>query len=88
MSGLEQGGLAFVGLLLMLSIGVPVGFALASVAAIGLYLSVGSTFVLTTFTTTPYTLASDYTFVGVSMFVLMGAIAGRAGIIGELYFAA
>tara|TARA_E500000178_G_scaffold350006_1_gene408068 strand:+ start:747 stop:2054 length:1308 start_codon:yes stop_codon:yes gene_type:complete len=88
MSGLEQGGLAFVGLLLMLSIGVPVGFALASVAAIGLYLSVGSTFVLTTFKTTPYTLASDYTFVVVPMFVLMGAIAGRAGIIGDLYFAA
>jgi len=88
MSGLEQGGLAFVVLLAMLAIGVPVGFALAGVAAAGLYLGVGTTFMLTTFKVTPYTLASDYTFVVVPMFVLMGAIAGRAGIIGDLYAAA
>lgn len=88
MSGLEQGGMAFVVLLAMLAIGVPVGFALAGVAAAGLYLSVGTTFMLTTFKVTPYTLASDYTFVVVPMFVLMGAIAGRAGIIGDLYAAA
>ena len=88
MSGLEQGGIAFVVLLMLLALGVPVGFSLAGVAAIGLYLSVGASFMLTTFKTTPYTLASDYTFVVVPMFVLMGAIAGRAGIIGDLYAAA
>ena len=88
MSGLEQGGVAFAVLLAMLAIGVPVGFALAGVAAAGLYFSVGATFVLTTFKSAPYTLASDYTFVVVPMFVLMGAIAGRAGIIGDLYGAA
>ncbi len=88
MSGLEQGGLAFACLLLLLAIGVPVGVSLAGVAAVGLYLSVGASFVLTTFKTTPYTLASDYNFVVVPMFVLMGAIAGRAGIIGDLYNAA
>lgn len=88
MSGLEQGGIAFVCLLFLLGVGVPVGVSLAGVAAIGLYLSVGASFLLTTFKTTPYTLASDYTFVVVPMFVLMGAIAGRAGIIGDLYFAA
>lgn len=88
MSGLEQGGITFVVLLMLLALGVPVGFSLAGVAAIGLYLSVGASFMLTTFKTTPYTLASDYTFVVVPMFVLMGAIAGRAGIIGDLYAAA
>lgn len=88
MSGLEQGGIAFVVLLMLLALGVPVGFSLAGVAAIGLYLSVGASFMLSTFKTTPYTLASDYTFVVVPMFVLMGAIAGRAGIIGDLYAAA
>lgn len=87
MTGFEQGGIAFAILLLFLAIGVPVGLALASVAAVGLYLSIGASFVLTTFKTTPYTLASDYTFVVVPMFVLMGAIAGRAGIIGDLYAA-
>ncbi|MCE8005652.1 TRAP transporter large permease [Aestuariivita sp.] len=88
MGGFEQGGVAFVILLVLLAIGVPVGFALAGVAAAGLYFSVGPSFLLTTFKTTPYTLASDYTFVVVPMFVLMGAIAGRAGIIGDLYAAA
>ena len=88
MNGLEQGGAAFIVLLGMLAVGVPVGVALAGVAAMGLYLSVGTTFMLTTFKVTPYTLASDYTFVVVPMFVLMGAIAGRAGIIGDLYAAA
>ncbi len=88
MSGLSQGGIAFAVLLIFLALGVPVGLALASVAAVGLYLSVGATFMLTTFETTPYTLASNYTFVVVPMFVLMGAIAGRAGIIGDLYAAA
>lgn len=88
MTGLEQGSIAFVILLMLLAIGVPVGFSLAGVAAVGLYLSVGASFMLTTFKTTPYTLASDYTFVVVPMFVLMGAIAGRAGIIGDLYAAA
>jgi len=88
MSGLEQGGIAFAVLLMLLAIGVPVGFSMAGVAAVGLYLSVGASFMLTTFKTTPYTLASDYTFVVVPMFVLMGAIAGRAGIIGDLYAAA
>lgn len=88
MSGLSQGGIAFAVLLIFLALGVPVGLALASVAAVGLYLSIGATFMLTTFETTPYTLASNYTFVVVPMFVLMGAIAGRAGIIGDLYAAA
>lgn len=88
MSGLGQGGIAFTALLIMLALGVPVGVALAGVSAVGLYLSVGATFMLNTFETAPYTFASNYTFVVVPMFVLMGAIAGRAGIIGDLYAAA
>ena len=88
MSGLAAGGLAFAGLLILLGLGVPVAYAMAAVAAMGLYLTVGSSFLLTTFETMPYTLGSDYTFVVVPMFVLMGAIASRAGLIGDLYTAA
>lgn len=89
MSGGLQAGLAgFAALLLLLAFGVPVAFALALVAAIGLVTTVGVTFMLTTFQTTPYAVSSDYTFVVVPMFVLMGAIAQRAGIIADLYTAA
>lgn len=88
MGGLETGLVAFAALLALLAMGVPVAFALGIVAAAGMYLTVGETFLLTTFQTTPYTLTSDYTFVVVPMFVLMGGIAGRAGIIADLYTAA
>ena len=88
MGGLETGLIAFAALLGLLAMGVPVAFALGVVAAAGMYLTVGSTFLFTTFQTTPYTLTRDYTFVVVPMFVLMGGIAGRAGIISDLYTAA
>lgn len=87
-SGLISGMLGFAGLLGLLALGVPVAVALALVAAAGLFMTVGSTFMLTTFQTTPYAIASDYTFVVVPMFVLMGGIAQRAGIIADLYTAA
>ncbi|WP_436638739.1 TRAP transporter large permease [Microbaculum sp. FT89] len=88
MSGLESGLLAFGVLLMLLFAGVPVAFAMAVVAAAGIWLTIGTTFLLTTFTTTPYAVTADYTFVVVPMFVLMGGIAGRAGFISDLYTAA
>lgn len=88
MSGLAEGSIGFVALLFMLGIGVPVAYAMGLVAAVGIYLSVGDRFLLTTFKSMPYALTSDYNFVVIPMFVLMGAIAGRAGIIRDLYTAA
>lgn len=88
MSGLEKGLLAFGILLLLLALRVPVAFAMAAVAAGGIWLTVGDAFLFTTFATTPYAIASDYTFVVVPLFVLMGGIATRAGIIADLYTAA
>ena len=88
MSGLAEGGIGFVVLLFMLGIGVPVAYAMGLVAAVGIYLTVGDRFLLTTFKSMPYALTSDYNFVVIPMFVLMGAIAGLAGIIRDLYTAA
>ena len=88
MSGLESGLIAFGILLALLAAGIPVAFAMGVVAAAGIWLTVGTTFLLTTFKTTPYAVTGDYTFVVVPMFVLMGGIAGRAGFIGDLYAAA
>lgn len=88
MSSLAIGGLSFAVLLVLLAFGVPVALAMASVAAVGLYFTIGDRFLLSTVESLPYTLGSEYTFVVVPMFVLMGGLAARAGIIGDLYTAA
>jgi tripartite ATP-independent transporter DctM subunit len=75
-------------LLVLLGLGVPVALAMGAVAAVGLYLVVGESFLLSTVESLPYALTSDYTFVVIPMFVLMGVIASHAGIIGDLYTAA
>ena len=82
------GSVAILALLALLAFGVPVGLAMAAVASVGLYLEIGPTFVLSTFESLPFALTSDYTFVVIPMFVLMGVIASHAGIIGDLYTAA
>lgn len=75
-------------LLVLLGFGVPVALAMGAVAAVGLYVVMGERFLFSTFETLPYALTSDYTFVVIPMFVLMGVIASYAGIIGDLYTAA
>ncbi len=81
--------LATVGsLLALLAAGIPVAFAMATVAIVGLYLSVGERFLLSTIETLPYNIASQYTFVVVPMFVLMGIITSKSGLVGDLYTAA
>jgi len=88
MSGIENAAIAIVVLLALLGIGIPIGYAMMAVAAGGIYLVIGSTFLFSTLQTLPYTIASQYTFVVIPMFVLMGGISSRAGIITDLYTAA
>lgn len=88
MSSFELSGLAAVALLLILALGIPVAYAIGIVAAAGLYFSVGPTFLFATLETLPYSLASQYTFLVVPMFVLMGGICARIGVISDLYNAA
>lgn len=88
MSGIEKGLVALAVLLVLLALRIPVAYAMGVVAAAGIWLTVGEAFLFTTFATTPYSVAADYTFVVVPMFVLMGGIATRAGIIADLYTAA
>ena len=88
MSGIESAAIAIAVLLSLLALGIPIGFAMSSVAIAGMYLVVGPTFLLSTLQTLPYNIASQYTFVVIPMFVLMGGISSRAGIISDLYTAA
>lgn len=87
-SGLWTGLAGFAAMLTLLAFGVPVALAMGTVAIVGLWLTIGSTFLLSTMQSLPYSFASDYNFVVVPLFVLMGAIAARANIISDLYAAA
>lgn len=68
--------------------GVPVGIAMIGVASLGMYLSAGWLFMLTTLETLPFAVSADYAFVVLPMFMLMGALTSQTGITGELYTAA
>lgn len=79
-------GLLALGLMLVLAgLGVPVGVAVALVAGIGMILTSGLTIALVTFQSLPYAAVTDYAFIVVPMFVLMGNIAWRSGIIEDLF---
>ncbi|MCB1465937.1 MAG: TRAP transporter large permease [Rhizobiaceae bacterium] len=75
-------------LLMLVAVRVPVGIAMAVVSIAGLGIVAGMPFVLTTAETLPYAVASEYAFVVVPMFMLMGALTAATGITGELYTAA
>jgi tripartite ATP-independent transporter DctM subunit len=72
----------------LLALGVPVAYAIGAVAIVGIYIAIGPVFLLSTLQSLPYAFASDYNFAVVPMFVLMGALAARSGIITDLYAAA
>lgn len=82
---LSLGALAIGAMLLLSLAGVPVGMAMGTVAVVGLWLTGGPNFALSVLTNLPFATASDYAFVVIPMFVLMGAIAASSGITGELF---
>jgi tripartite ATP-independent transporter DctM subunit len=75
-------------MLALLALGIPVAYAIGAVAIAGIFYAVGPVFLLSTIQSLPYAFASDYNFVVVPLFVLMGALSSRAGIITDLYNAA
>lgn len=82
---LSIGALAIGAMLALSLIGVPVGIAMAAVAVVGLWTTGGSAFAINTLSNLPFAMASDYSFVVIPMFVLMGAIASASGITQELF---
>ncbi len=88
MSGLGQGALTIVSILVLMGLGIPVAISMIAVAGAAMWYFVDINFMLTNFRTLPYTLTSNYTYVVVPMFVLMGELASKSGIITDLYMAA
>src|SRR5690606_10695904 len=82
------GALIIAAMLAVAAIGLPVGLSMAAVGFVGMYLLAGAPFALGTFMTLPYSIASQYAFVVVPMFVLMGAFASTSGMTSEMYTAA
>lgn len=75
-------------MLSLMAFGIPVAVSMISVSAVGMLLTVGPNYTLTTFQTLPYNTAANYTFAAIPMFVFMGLIAGSTGIVRDIYRAA
>lgn len=88
MEPITIGILIVAALLLLLVVGVPVGLAMSGVSLAGMALFVNERFMMTTAKTLPFAVSSDYAYVVVPMFILMGALTAVTGTTTELYTAA
>src|ERR671918_2088463 len=88
MSNLAIGRLGVLALLVVLFLRVPIGVALALVGVCGYAAIDGWRRALTVLGSVPFELASAYSLSVVPLFILMGAVATRAGMSRELFAAA
>lgn len=88
MSPVELGVMAIGATLALSLVGVPIGVSMILTACGGMYATIGERFMWSTLKSLPYDFASQYTFVVVPMFVLMGVVSAKANIIQELYASA
>lgn len=88
MSPVELGMMAIAVTLMLSLVGVPIGISMILTACGGMLTTIGERFMWSTLKSLPYDFASQYTFVVVPMFVLMGVVSAKAHIIQELYTSA
>ncbi len=88
MDPLLLGVVIIAAILFCAALGLPIGIAMAGVSLLGMWLITGESFMFTTAQTLPYAVGSDFVFVVIPMFILMGAITSSTGITSELYRAA
>lgn len=82
------GALAICLMLVLALLSVPVAASLGIVGLAGMYAFGGWALVDSSIRTLPYQIVSEYAFVVIPMFILMGTIASNSGITGKLYQAA
>lgn len=75
-------------MILLLFVGMPVGFALGVAGVAGLLWAGGLDAVLGIVGTVPYRTAASYTLTAVPMFILMAEFIARSGVVEELFLAA
>lgn len=88
MSDEALGGLSFLVLLGLMALRMPIGLAMFVVGAVGYVLLVDLGTLLAWLKSTPYYLFSSYTLSVIPLFILMGALAGQAGLSQTLFAAA
>lgn len=88
MDPLLIGTLAIAALLFLIATGMPVGAALFTVGAVGLALMFSPPKALVMLQKLAFEVGSNYTLVVVPMFILMGLVAARAGLMKDLFDAA
>ncbi len=76
---------AIAAMLILIALAVPVGFSIAIVAIVGLWLIGGTPLMLSMLEGLPYQFASQYGFVVIPMFILMGAFAEISGITKDFF---
>jgi len=72
-------------MLVLIAATVPVAFAIALVGSVGLWFVGGTSLMMTTLDSLPFNLASQYAFVVIPMFILMGGFAEISGATSDLY---
>lgn len=85
---LEMTTVGILGMLLMLVVlflGVPIGFCMAAVGTAGMMYLINTGAGLTLLQTTPFDTTNNYSLTVVPLFILMGAFAYRTGISKDLY---
>jgi tripartite ATP-independent transporter DctM subunit len=85
---LINGGLAFLAVLVLMALSVPIGVAMLVVGFVGFALISGFDPAIVVLGTTPYEAVSHYTLSVMPLFVLMGNLANRAKLSRDLYDAA
>jgi len=87
MSSLTAGFTGLGAILVLVALGVPIGAVLALVALGGLWYVAGSGVVMSLAGSLPYEFAANWELSAVPMFLLMGALAYRAGLTDPLFVA-
>ena len=77
--------LPFVLLFVLLSLSVPVAFALGITGLVALTIGFGSTMAVGYLSTTPYRQAAHYTLATLPLFLLMGYVTSRTGVTASLF---
>lgn len=72
-------------MLILMFMGVPIGFCMSAVGTVGMMYVVNTSAGLTLLQTTPFDTTCSYDLTVVPLFILMGAIAFRSGISKDLY---
>ncbi len=88
MTPMNIGFIGMVMMLLLLFLGMPIGFAMSWVGFLGMLLLVGQDAGLTLIKTVPFNTATTYSLSVVPLFILMGAFAFHSGLSRDLYFMA